>query len=490
MGGGVLRGLQRELRRRAADDDGQVVRRAGGGAERADLLVEEGQHPLGVQDGLGLLVEERLVRRAAALGHEQELVLGLPAPLGGRRVQLDLRRQVGAGVLLLVRRQGRELGVAQVELRVRVVDATADRLAVVGPGEHALRLLAHHDRGAGVLAHRQHAAGGDVDVLEQVERDEAVVPRRLGVVDDLAQLGQVGRAQVVGDVVHRLGGQPLDRLGRDLEEGAAVRLERRDPLGRHQRGTACRRRRAAAGRSSGIRDRSSRPATLVRTVRLARMEGELERPDPARMRVSDEDRHKVADILREAAAEGRIDIEELDERLESTYAAKTYGDLVPITADLPGAARQRCAAPRARSRPSRWCPRPATTPRSRSWAGSAARACGRSARRTPRFAMMARHRHRPARGEVHQPRDGHPRQRVLGRHRHHRQRAHQRDRRGHRHHGRLRPGPGQGGAEHRTRLADRAGQGDRADVRRDRAAASDAGHDASGGCSAAADDHG
>ena len=53
------------------------------------------------------------------------------------------------------------------------------------------------------------------------------------------------------------------------------------------------------------------------------------------MRVSDEDRHKVADILREAAGEGRIDIEELDERLESTYAAKTYGDLVPITADLP-----------------------------------------------------------------------------------------------------------------------------------------------------------
>jgi hypothetical protein len=65
------------------------------------------------------------------------------------------------------------------------------------------------------------------------------------------------------------------------------------------------------------------------------MEGELERPDPARMRVSDADRHKVAEILRDAAAEGRIDIEELDERLESTYAAKTYGDLVPITSDLP-----------------------------------------------------------------------------------------------------------------------------------------------------------
>ncbi len=62
--------------------------------------------------------------------------------------------------------------------------------------------------------------------------------------------------------------------------------------------------------------------------------GEMER-DPARLRVSDADRHKVAEILREAAAEGRLDFEELDERLAAAYAAKTYGDLVPITADLP-----------------------------------------------------------------------------------------------------------------------------------------------------------
>lgn len=65
------------------------------------------------------------------------------------------------------------------------------------------------------------------------------------------------------------------------------------------------------------------------------MEGPLEHHDPSRMRVSDADRHRVADILREAAGEGRLDIDELDERLESTYAAKTYADLVPITADLP-----------------------------------------------------------------------------------------------------------------------------------------------------------
>lgn len=66
------------------------------------------------------------------------------------------------------------------------------------------------------------------------------------------------------------------------------------------------------------------------------MEGQLEpRPDPSTMRISDSDRHQVAEILRQAAGEGRIEIEELDERLEATYAARTYADLMPITQDLP-----------------------------------------------------------------------------------------------------------------------------------------------------------
>lgn len=57
--------------------------------------------------------------------------------------------------------------------------------------------------------------------------------------------------------------------------------------------------------------------------------------DPARLRVSDADRDKIAEVLRKAAGEGRLDLEELDERLSATYAAKTYADLVPITVDLP-----------------------------------------------------------------------------------------------------------------------------------------------------------
>ena len=55
----------------------------------------------------------------------------------------------------------------------------------------------------------------------------------------------------------------------------------------------------------------------------------------SRLRISDADRHQVAELLRQSAGEGRLDIEELEQRLEATYAAKTYGELVPITVDLP-----------------------------------------------------------------------------------------------------------------------------------------------------------
>jgi hypothetical protein len=58
-------------------------------------------------------------------------------------------------------------------------------------------------------------------------------------------------------------------------------------------------------------------------------------PDPQHLRASDADRERVAETLREAAGEGRLTMDELDERLDAVYAAKTYAELVPITHDLP-----------------------------------------------------------------------------------------------------------------------------------------------------------
>ncbi|MEV0319098.1 DUF1707 domain-containing protein [Streptomyces sp. NPDC050658] len=53
------------------------------------------------------------------------------------------------------------------------------------------------------------------------------------------------------------------------------------------------------------------------------------------MRASDADRERVAEQLRDAMAEGRLDMTEFEERLDATYKARTYGELAPITRDLP-----------------------------------------------------------------------------------------------------------------------------------------------------------
>ena len=58
-------------------------------------------------------------------------------------------------------------------------------------------------------------------------------------------------------------------------------------------------------------------------------------PDRGNLRASDADRERVANVLREAAGDGRLTMEELDERLDAVYAAKTYAELEPITRDLP-----------------------------------------------------------------------------------------------------------------------------------------------------------
>lgn len=58
-------------------------------------------------------------------------------------------------------------------------------------------------------------------------------------------------------------------------------------------------------------------------------------PGPPSLRASDEDRERVASVLRESYSHGRLDLEELQQRLDAAYAAKTVNDLTHLTADLP-----------------------------------------------------------------------------------------------------------------------------------------------------------
>lgn len=55
-------------------------------------------------------------------------------------------------------------------------------------------------------------------------------------------------------------------------------------------------------------------------------------------RAADADRQQVADRLRAALDEGRLDLGEYDDRLRQTYEAKTYAELDVLLADIPGAA--------------------------------------------------------------------------------------------------------------------------------------------------------
>jgi hypothetical protein len=61
---------------------------------------------------------------------------------------------------------------------------------------------------------------------------------------------------------------------------------------------------------------------------------------------SDADREAAATRLRQAAAEGRMDADELEQRVAEAYRARTIGDLTSLTADLPVPAAQRVPARR------------------------------------------------------------------------------------------------------------------------------------------------
>lgn len=66
-----------------------------------------------------------------------------------------------------------------------------------------------------------------------------------------------------------------------------------------------------------------------------------ENPD---MRASDAERERVAETLREAVAEGRLEMDEFEQRLDATFKARTHGELVPLVRDLPAPGGPEAAA--------------------------------------------------------------------------------------------------------------------------------------------------
>ena len=197
--GSQLHGFQRGFRRGSADNKRDMVRRARRGAEGAHLLNQVIFQLSRGDQRFGFLVEIGFVGRAAAFCHAQEFVL-----IAVNAVEVNLRRQVGAGVHLFIHIQRRVLGVAQVVFNVGVVHALAQCRFVTAAGPDALAFFTHDDRRAGILAGWQHAFSGDFRVTQELQGNVLIVLARFRVVKNGCNLLLVGRTQHKCGVVEGL----------------------------------------------------------------------------------------------------------------------------------------------------------------------------------------------------------------------------------------------------------------------------------------------
>ncbi len=64
---------------------------------------------------------------------------------------------------------------------------------------------------------------------------------------------------------------------------------------------------------------------------------------PSRLRAADTDRERVASLIQAAGGEGRLSLEEVEDRLGTVYSTKYTDDLAALTSDLPKPAPKRRA---------------------------------------------------------------------------------------------------------------------------------------------------
>ncbi len=147
FGCGQLDGLHNCISRGAANNEGEVIggaRRSTEGLHLGNQVVEK---LLRREQSLGLLEEHRFVGRTAAFSYKEEFV---GVAFGG--VEVNLSRQVGACVLLIIHVERHGLAVAQVFFGVGLVDALGNVFSIVNTSPNLLPFLGNDCGSTGVLA--------------------------------------------------------------------------------------------------------------------------------------------------------------------------------------------------------------------------------------------------------------------------------------------------------------------------------------------------
>ncbi|WP_409489710.1 DUF1707 domain-containing protein [Amycolatopsis sp. cmx-11-12] len=62
---------------------------------------------------------------------------------------------------------------------------------------------------------------------------------------------------------------------------------------------------------------------------------------PSRLRAADTDRERVASLIQAAGGEGRLTLEEVEDRLSTVYSTRYTDELATLTSDLPKPAPKR-----------------------------------------------------------------------------------------------------------------------------------------------------
>ena len=179
-----------------------MVRRASCSPQRTHFLNQEVFQFAGSQQCFRFLIQIGFVGRTAAFCHAQEFIF-----VAVHAVQVDLRRQVSAGIHFFVHIQRRVLRVAQVIFNIGIKYASGERRFVTAAGPDTLTFFTHDNGRAGILTGWQYAFGGNLGVSQELQRNILIVFAGFRIMEYGGDLLLVFRAKHEGGIVEGLLGQ-------------------------------------------------------------------------------------------------------------------------------------------------------------------------------------------------------------------------------------------------------------------------------------------